>query len=117
MIRAAFIICFLLLATACGSSSNDSENANAPLTQGENSVSSDQVEITQEQYDKISNGMTYEEVINIVGGEGEVITETGEKGSDMYGIGVMYQGKEGTGTANFVFIGDKLQSKSQFGLK
>ncbi|MBW7475531.1 DUF3862 domain-containing protein [Paenibacillus oenotherae] len=76
------------------------------------------MKITKEQYAQINNGMTYKEVAEIVGGEGEVITESGEKGSDMYGIGVMYEGEGGVGaSANFIFIGDKLQTKTQFGLE
>ncbi|WP_372632897.1 hypothetical protein [Cohnella sp.] len=114
-IQAAFMFCFLLLAAACGNSSGDGRIP--PAVQEKNSVSQVQVEITKEKYDNVSNGMTYEEVIGIVGGEGEVATETGEKGTATYGMSVMYQGKGGVGNASFIFIGDKLRSKSQHGLK
>lgn len=36
--------------------------------------------------------MSYDEVVEIIGGEGEIVTETGEKGSEFYGIGVIYEG-------------------------
>ncbi|MCD1261407.1 DUF3862 domain-containing protein [Paenibacillus athensensis] len=83
-----------------------------------NTGSAEKVEITKEKYDKINNGMTYKEIIKIVGGKGETITETGEEGSDLHGIGVMYRGKGEVGaSATFIFVGDKLQAKSQFGLQ
>ncbi|MOA32202.1 hypothetical protein D3C78_1534030 [compost metagenome] len=62
--------------------------------------------------------MTYEEVAKIVGGEGEIISESGEKGSDLFIFAVMYEGKGGAGaSANFIFIGEKLETKTQFGLE
>ncbi|MEH7354031.1 DUF3862 domain-containing protein [Neobacillus drentensis] len=75
------------------------------------------VEITKEEFDKIQNGMTYEEVQKIIGGEGEVISESGEKGSDIHTIMIQYNGKGGLGAnANFMFQGNKLQNKAQYGL-
>lgn len=126
IIRVAIVICLMITVAACSSSNsnNGTEPAGspaAPSTQqpaNEDSSSSNKIKITKEQYDQINNGMTYKEVTDIVGGEGGIITETGEKGSDMYGIGVMYEGEGGVGSgANFVFIGDKLHTKSQFGLE
>ncbi|MBB6733925.1 hypothetical protein [Cohnella zeiphila] len=35
--------------------------------------------------------MKYQEVVDLIGGEGEVVSETGKKGSDDYTIGVMYK--------------------------
>lgn len=126
IIRLAIVICLMVTMAACSSSNSDNGaepaggSTTPSTTQPTNgdSESSDKIKITKEQYAKISNGMTYQEVSDIVGGEGEIITESGEKGSDMYGIGVMYEGEGGVGaSANFVFIGDKLHTKSQFGLE
>lgn len=74
--------------------------------------------ITKEQYAKIENGMTYEEIIEIVGSEGEIMAESGKKGSDLYVFVVMYEGSGDLGaSASFSFLGDELQSKAQFGLE
>lgn len=92
--------------------------APSPVAPIESSASTSEGKITKEQYDKINNGMKYQEVIDIVGIEGEIITESGIKDTDSYGIGVMYEGAEGTGTsATFIFINDTLHTKSQFGLE
>ncbi|WP_246628109.1 hypothetical protein [Paenibacillus oenotherae] len=124
--RLAIVICLMITMAACSSSNSNNVteptgNPATPSTQqpaNDDSSSSDKIKITKEQYAQINNGMTYKEVAEIVGGEGEVITESGEKGSDMYGIGVMYEGEGGVGaSANFIFIGDKLQTKTQFGLE
>lgn len=124
-IRLAIVICLMLTVAACSSSNKDSQNketessaATSTQSAGEKPASSDKVKITKEQYNKIENGMTYQEVVEIVGGEGEIITETGEKGTDLYGIGVLYEGKGGVGAnASLIFLGDKLQTKSQIGLE
>ncbi|WP_243644065.1 hypothetical protein [Paenibacillus pinisoli] len=74
--------------------------------------------ITKEQYAKIESGMTYEEIIEIVGSEGEVMAESGKKGDDLYVFVVMYEGSGDLGaSASFSFLGDELQSKAQFGLE
>lgn len=76
------------------------------------------IEITLDQFNQIQNGMTYEEVTNILGGEGEILSESGEKGTDFHTVIYMYQGKGDLGAnANLMFQGNKLQNKSQFGLK
>lgn len=116
---------FALLLSACGHS--DDKNtappgtspSAAPALQGsEEAGEADGVTITKEEYGKISSGMSYKEVADIVGGEGDVVTESGDKGSDMYAMGVMYKGEGDLGaSATFIFLGDKLQTKTQFGLK
>ena len=62
--------------------------------------------------------MTYEEVVQIIGGEGEVLSEVGEKGTDLYTVMYKYDGESGLGAnANFTFQNNKLQAKAQFGLE
>lgn len=74
--------------------------------------------ISKAEFDSISNGMTYEEVVAIIGGEGSVLSEVGEKGSPYYSIMYQYEGEKGFGSnANFTFQDNKLQAKAQFGLK
>lgn len=127
IIRFTIVICLMIIATACSNSNNGNQSAPSPSestvspspkTESGQSETSKEVKISKEKYEQVNNGMTYEEVIEIVGGEGEVITETGEKGTELYGISVMYEGEGGIGaSANFVFIGNKLQTKSQYGLE
>lgn len=76
------------------------------------------VEITIDEFNKIKNGMSTEEVFKIVGGEGEITSESGEKGTDLYTVMYSYKGKGGLGAnASLMFQGDKLQNKTQVGLK
>ncbi|MDH2334307.1 DUF3862 domain-containing protein [Paenibacillus polymyxa] len=74
--------------------------------------------ITKAKYNKIKNGMTYEEVAKIIGGPGEALSEVGEKGDKYYTVMYSYKGEGGLGAnANFTFQGNKLQAKAQFGLE
>lgn len=76
----------------------------------------DSVEISLEQFNKIKNGMSLEEVIEITGGEGEVISESGEKGTDLYTVMYSYNGKNIGSNVSLMFQGNKLQNKTQVGL-
>ncbi|MCA1058129.1 DUF3862 domain-containing protein [Rossellomorea aquimaris] len=81
-------------------------------------MGSSDVKVTLEQFNKIENGMTLEEVIDIVGGEGEIISETGEEGTDLHTVMYSYQGKGSLGAnVSLMFQGNKLQNKSQAGLE
>lgn len=76
------------------------------------------VKVTKEQFDKIENGMTYDEVVNIIGGEGNLLSESGEKGTDMHTVMYEYSGEGDLGAnASFMFQGGELVNKSQMGLK
>lgn len=77
----------------------------------------DSPEITLEQFNQISNGQTLEEVIAIVGGEGEIISESGEAGTDLHTVMYSYPGSSLASSVSLMFQGNKLQSKSQFGLE
>lgn len=78
----------------------------------------DSPEVSLEQFNQVQNGMTTEEVFAIVGGEGEIQSETGEVGTDFYTVMYSYPGESGLGSnVSFMFQGDKLQNKSQFGLE
>ncbi|WP_282938718.1 DUF3862 domain-containing protein [Paenibacillus sp. RC67] len=74
--------------------------------------------ITKAKFEKIENGMSYEEVTKIIGGPGELLSEIGNKGEKTHTTVYMYKG-EGTigANANFTFQGGKLLAKAQAGLK
>ncbi len=77
--------------------------------------------LTLEKYNKTQNGMTYKEVIDIIGFEISPETEVGEKGSQFYTVSYRYMGGEQVkgslgANASFMFQGGKLSMKAQVGL-
>lgn len=71
-------------------------------------------EVTMEKYNQIKNGMSYKKVVEIIGFEGEELSQ-----SDVAGIKtIMYQWVNDDGSnMNATFQNNKLQTKAQFGLK
>lgn len=72
--------------------------------------------ITMDEFKQIQNGMTYEQVVQIIGGEGELISTAGD---GQYKI-EMYQweGEGGFGAnANVTLEGGKVTAKAQLGLQ
>ncbi|SDI19810.1 Beta-lactamase inhibitor (BLIP) [Alteribacillus persepolensis] len=79
---------------------------------------SSEVTITLDEFNQLENGMTTEEVFDIVGGEGELSSETGEEGTEFHTVSYTYYGENGFGAnASLMFQGGKLMSKSQTGLE
>lgn len=69
--------------------------------------------ITMEKYKQLQSGMSYQQVITILGKEGEELSR-----NDMAGYTtVMYQWSEGFGNMNAMFQNNHLVQKAQFGLK
>lgn len=92
-----------------------SENADSANVKEENT---NKPTISKVEFDTIQNGMTYEEVVSIIGSDGEVLSEAGEAGTDLHTVMYSYEGEGDLGAnANFTFQGGKLQAKAQFGLK
>lgn len=70
------------------------------------------------EFDQLKSGMTYEKCIEIIGGPGEVASESGNPGDQFHTVMYQYEGEGDFGAnANLMFQGNKLQSKAQFGLK
>lgn len=71
-------------------------------------------EVTMEKYNQIKSGMSYEKVVEIIGFEGEELSQ-----SDVAGFKtIMYQWVNDDGSnMNATFQNNKLQTKAQFGLK
>lgn len=70
------------------------------------------------EFDQLKSGMTYEEASAIIGGPGEVISESGNPGDQFHTVMYQYEGEGDLGAnANLMFQGNKLQNKAQFGLK
>ena len=70
--------------------------------------------VTRAEFDRITNGMTYNQVRQIIGATGEVQSE-----SDMLDIKtIMYSWMNSNGSnMNAMFQNDKLVTKAQFGLQ
>lgn len=84
------------------------------LNQIANSTQEENLDL--EKFNKIETGMTYEEVVGIIGEEGTVMSESeiGKTKTTMYS----WNGKGSIGAnANVTFQNNKVISKAQFGLK
>jgi hypothetical protein len=76
---------------------------------------SDPGEITLDEFNKIENGLTLEQVEQIIGGKGELQSSAGDGQfkSDIY----MWKGNTIGGNANVTFQDGKVMAKAQFGLE
>ncbi len=112
-LTAILVIIFIVIVS---SSANTGKKTTAPT--GNNKVESTEKKeegVTMEKFTSIKEGMTYEEVVKILGSEGEVTSS-----NELAGIKtVMYQWKGTTLGANMnaTFQDSKMVSKAQFGLK
>lgn len=108
------IIVIIALATSQGTNNSEPTATNSDsLTTEENS------KITLEEFNSIETGMTYEQVVEIIGGEGTVLSEADVVGDAQYKT-TMYswKGKGNLGAnANITFQAGKVVSKAQFGLE
>ena len=70
------------------------------------------------EFDQIQNGMSYQQVVGIVGSEGELLSEVGAPGTQFYTQMFKWDGSGSLGSnANVLFQAGVVQSKAQFGLK
>ena len=74
--------------------------------------------MTMAEFTQLKDGMSYEEATKIIGGPGEVMSESGSKGDAAHTVMYTYKGEGSLGAnANVMFQGEKLMNKAQFGLK
>lgn len=73
--------------------------------------------ITLAKFNKIQNGMTYEQVQKVIGGKGSVDSESGTKGSPDYTLMISYNGSDLGANAILTFQANKMIDKTQMGLK
>ena len=70
---------------------------------------------TFEKFEKVQNGMTYDEVVQIMGYDGTLMSDVGD---DTYNIKMYYwYGKDGVSNTTISFDNGKVSGKSQIGLK
>ena len=82
---------------------------------GNDKKDDDKCYITLEEFNKIQNGMTYDQVKEIVGCEGTVNSDTEVMGSKM--TIYSWYGKNGISNANVSIQDNKLVNKTQIGLE
>ncbi|EOA3902559.1 MULTISPECIES: hypothetical protein [Bacillus cereus group] len=92
-------------------------NSSKPEVKGTH-ASENKHTVSKEEFNRIQNGMTYEQVKDIIGSDGTILSESGEKGTEFYTIMYKWEGEGSIGAnANFMFQNNKLMNKAQFGLK
>ena len=81
---------------------------------GNTTASGSESELTMAKYNQIKNGMTYKQVVEILGSEG---TETMSSGEGKYKVTSYKWDGENYQFITCVFMGDKMTSKVQANLK
>lgn len=87
------------------------QETTAPATKEETSSG----KLTEEKFKQIKEGMTFEEVFNIVGSKGKVISETGTDGDSNHTVIYEFETDGSFSTANMTFQGNKLINKIGMG--
>ncbi len=109
--------CILAIIVIVGASSSGNVNNSAPENNHNKAVvEKNSPKISKSEFEAIQTGMTYEEVVSIIGGEGELSSQVDIAGynTKMY----MWEGEGSIGAnANVTFQNNSLTSKAQFGLK
>ena len=78
-------------------------------------VDTDAATITAEKYDQIEEGMSYDDVIGIIGGEGALLSKSEIEGmsAEIYA----WYGEDGISNASITFSDGKVTAKAQAGLE
>lgn len=96
---------------------NDNDSGNTSPSSDYSSTESNKNLVTYENFEKIENGMTYEQVVEIFGVDGKVLSEV-DIGDEEYKT-TMYYWYDDTGIANcnVTFQGGVVVAKAQVGLQ
>lgn len=71
--------------------------------------------VTLDKFNQIENGMSYDEVVEIMGSEGEVMSSMDFMGTTS--TTYTWNGKDAMSSAVITFVGDAVESKTQLGLE
>lgn len=117
-------VSFLLVAVACTDTNTEvkeqpkQEQKKESKPKPKQEAPKNDSKITKAEFDAIQSGMTYEEVVAIIGSEGEMLSEVGSKGEQFHTVMYEWKGIGDFGAnANFTFQEGKMEMKAQFGLK
>jgi hypothetical protein len=94
--------------------SSSPSTTNTSTTPASNTSTTSSSGLTLDKYNQIKNGMSYQEVVNILGKEG---TETMSSGEGRYKVESYKWDGENYQYISVVFMGGKVQSKVQANLK
>lgn len=122
------IIVVIMIAIAGGSSNVStptSGNVSNKNSQVENDTQEQEPEppkndpkISLDEFNQIQTGMSYQQVVDIIGSEGTVLSETDIGGAEYKTTIYTWEGSGSLGAnANITIQGGKVVSKAQFGLK
>ncbi len=107
-----FIVIIIIISVIASSGGNSIVNTISPIGGAT---------MTKAEFDQLQTGMTYNEATKIIGGNGEVESESGKVGGsglDIHTVMYQYKGSGSLGAnANLMFQDEKLINKSQLGLK
>lgn len=77
--------------------------------------------MSKAEFDKLESGITYAQAIDIIGGPGTVMSESGKKGGtglEIHTVVYQFEGEGSIGAnAILLFQADKMMNKSQMGIK
>ena len=102
------LILLMGIGIIASSGENNTSQTNA------NTIEIQQQKITLEKFNRLENGMTYEQVVNIIGEEGTLSTES-SYGKESFKI-YYWKAANGISNATISFSNGKLTAKSQIGL-
>lgn len=110
------IVIVIAIATSQGTNTNTTEQTSA---NSEGSTMAKDTKITLEEFNQVETGMTYEQVVEIIGTEGTVMSESDITGDGQYKTTIYSWEGEGSlgANANITFQAGKVVSKAQFGLE
>ncbi|MDP4119297.1 MAG: hypothetical protein Q8873_08970 [Bacillota bacterium] len=72
--------------------------------------------ISPSEYKKISNGMSYEDLCKLIGGNGEKVREVDKPGDEFYTVCYFFYGDKAESSASFILQSNKIKSKANTGL-
>ena len=107
-----FLLVVIILRTIVGATG---ENNNNNTTQTGTTVTQEQEKMTLEKFNKIETGMTYQQVVDIIGEEGTLSTES-SYGSQSMKVYYWYA-SNGISNATISFMNGTVTAKSQIGLE
>ncbi len=107
------ILLIALICVAVAASNGTNNNSTTPAST--NTTVQKQEKATLEKFNKIETGMTYQEVVDIMGEEGTLSTES-SYGSQTMKIYYWYA-SNGISNATISFMNGEVSAKSQIGLK
>lgn len=107
-----FLLVVIILGMIVGATGSNNNNN---TTQTGTDVIQEQKKMTLEKFNKIETGMTYQQVVDVIGEEGTLSTESsyGNQSMKVY----YWYASNGISNATISFMNDKVTAKSQVGLE